>query len=187
MDCSPPGFSVHGDSPGKNTEVGYRALLQGIFPTQGLNPHPLHFLHWQAGSLPLKRRKLLSCVQLCDPMDCSLSGSSVHGTFQARVPEWIAIPSPGNLPDPGNKPRSPALQADASPSEPPLAPPRKILLAIHKPQPGLSMCYPIPRGKPLCGPRGSILSLELSITKSSAFHLLQCQGSVSSHQKSFQI
>ena len=38
MDCSPPGSSVHGDSPGKNTGVGYHALLQGIFPTQGLNP-----------------------------------------------------------------------------------------------------------------------------------------------------
>ena len=38
MDCSPPGPSVHGDSPGKNTGVGCRALLQGIFPTQGLNP-----------------------------------------------------------------------------------------------------------------------------------------------------
>ena len=37
MDCSPPGSSVHGDSPGKNTGVGCRALLQGIFPTQGLN------------------------------------------------------------------------------------------------------------------------------------------------------
>ena len=35
MDCSPPGSSVHGDSPGKNTEVGCHALLQGIFPTQG--------------------------------------------------------------------------------------------------------------------------------------------------------
>ena len=33
MDCSPPGSSVHGDSPGKNTEVGFHALLQGIFPT----------------------------------------------------------------------------------------------------------------------------------------------------------
>ena len=31
MDCSPPGFSVHGDSPGKNTGVGCQALLQGIF------------------------------------------------------------------------------------------------------------------------------------------------------------
>ena len=32
LDCSPPGFSVNGDSPGKNTGVGCRALLQGIFP-----------------------------------------------------------------------------------------------------------------------------------------------------------
>ena len=32
-----------------------------------------------------------SCPTLCDPMDCSLSGSSVHGIFQARVLEWIAI------------------------------------------------------------------------------------------------
>ena len=31
------------------------------------------------------------CPTLCDPMDCSLSGSSVYGTFQARVLEWIAI------------------------------------------------------------------------------------------------
>ena len=41
-DSSPPGFSVHGDSPGKNTGVGYHYLLQRIFPTQGLNsgiPH----------------------------------------------------------------------------------------------------------------------------------------------------
>ena len=33
-DCNPPGSSVHGDSPGKNTGVGCHALLQGIFPTQ---------------------------------------------------------------------------------------------------------------------------------------------------------
>ena len=32
-----------------------------------------------------------SCLTLCDPTDCSLSGSSVHGIFQARVLEWIAI------------------------------------------------------------------------------------------------
>ena len=41
MDCSQPGFSVHGDSPGKNTGEGFHALLQGIFPTQGSNPGPL--------------------------------------------------------------------------------------------------------------------------------------------------
>ena len=38
MDGSPPGSSVPGDSPGKNTGVGCHARLQGIFPTQGLNP-----------------------------------------------------------------------------------------------------------------------------------------------------
>ena len=32
-----------------------------------------------------------SCPTLCDPMDCSLSGSSIHGIFQARVLEWIVI------------------------------------------------------------------------------------------------
>ena len=41
-DCSPPGSSVHGDSPGKDTVVGCHALLQGIFPTQGSNPGLLH-------------------------------------------------------------------------------------------------------------------------------------------------
>ena len=39
---SPPGSSVPGDSPGKNTRVGCHALLQGIFPTQGANPGLLH-------------------------------------------------------------------------------------------------------------------------------------------------
>ena len=43
--CSPPGSSVHGDSPGKNTGVSLHALLQEIFPTQGLSPHLSH-LQW---------------------------------------------------------------------------------------------------------------------------------------------
>ena len=53
IDCSLPGSSVHGDSPGKNTGVGCHALLQEIFLSQGLNPHLLHLLHWRADSLPL--------------------------------------------------------------------------------------------------------------------------------------
>ena len=36
-------------------------------------------------------KSLQSCPTLCDPMDCSLPGSSVHGIFQARVLEWDAI------------------------------------------------------------------------------------------------
>ena len=51
MDCRLPGLSVHGDSPGKNTGMGCRALLQGIFPTQGLDPGLLSLLHWQVGAL----------------------------------------------------------------------------------------------------------------------------------------
>ena len=42
MDCCPPGYSVHGDFPGKNTGVGCHFLLQGIFPTQRLNLCLLH-------------------------------------------------------------------------------------------------------------------------------------------------
>ena len=42
MDCNPPGSSVHGGSPGQNTGMGCHALLQGIFPTQGLNSGLLH-------------------------------------------------------------------------------------------------------------------------------------------------
>ena len=59
MDCSPmqPYLDCRllcpWDSPGKNSRGGCHVLLQGIFPTQGLNPHLLRLLHWQAGSLPL--------------------------------------------------------------------------------------------------------------------------------------
>ena len=52
-------------------------------------------------------------------MDCSLPGSSVHGIFQARTLEWVAISFSRGLPNPGIEPGSPALQADPLPSEPP--------------------------------------------------------------------
>ena len=65
MDCSPPGFSVHGDSPGKNTGVGCHALLQRIFLTQGLNTG------------------LLYCRWILYPL--SRQGSP-------RILEWVAYP-----------------------------------------------------------------------------------------------
>ena len=58
-DCSPPGTSVRGYPPEKNTGVGFHFLLQGIFPTQGSNPHLLCLLHWQAGSLPQVPREAM--------------------------------------------------------------------------------------------------------------------------------
>ena len=62
-----------------------------------------------------------SCPTLCD-VDCSLPGSSVHGIFQARYWSGLPFPSPGDLPNPGIEPGSPALQTDALPSEPPWKP-----------------------------------------------------------------
>ena len=53
------------------------------------------------------------CPTLCDLMDYSPPSSSVHGILQARILEWVAFPSPGDLPDPGIKPRSPTLQTDS--------------------------------------------------------------------------
>ena len=58
------------NSPGKNTGVGCHFLLQRI---------------------KVKSEVAQSCPTLSNPMDCSLPGSSVHGIFQARVLEWVAI------------------------------------------------------------------------------------------------
>ena len=45
-------------------------------------------------------------LTLCDHMDCSPPGSSVHGILQARIIEWLSFPPPGDLPDPGIEPAS---------------------------------------------------------------------------------
>ena len=60
------------DSPGKNTRVGCHFLLQCM-------------------KVKSESEVTQSCLTLCDPMDCSLLGCSVHGIFQARVLEWGAI------------------------------------------------------------------------------------------------
>jgi len=60
-----------------------------------------------------------SCPTLCDPMDCSIPVSSVHGIFQARVLEWVAISFSRGSSWPRDWTRSPILQADALLSEPP--------------------------------------------------------------------
>ena len=63
------------DSPGKNTGVGCHFLLQCM-------------------KVKSESEVSQSCLTPCDPMDCSLPGSSTHGIFQARVLEWGALPSP---------------------------------------------------------------------------------------------
>ena len=72
----------------------------------------LEMLPGEGNGTPLQ----YSCLE--NPMDCRWPGSSVHEILQARILKWVAIPSPGDLPDLGINPRSPALQADSLLSEP---------------------------------------------------------------------
>ena len=65
-------------------EINPKYLLEGQMLKLKLQyfGHLIWRAHWQV---------VQSCPNLCDPMDCSLPGSSVHGIFQARVLEWVAI------------------------------------------------------------------------------------------------
>ena len=101
MDYSPPGFPVHGDSPGKHTGVGCHALLQGLFPTERSNPGLPHcrlilfslshqgssrntatslslftFTHW---------RRKLQCSCLENPRDGGAWRAAVYGVAQSRT------------------------------------------------------------------------------------------------------
>ena len=58
--------------------------------------------------LKVKVKVAQSCPTLCDLMDYT-----VHGILQARILEWVAFPSPGNLPKPGIEPRSPTLRVNS--------------------------------------------------------------------------
>ena len=58
------------------------------------------------------RVRSLSCfLTLCNPMDWSPPGFSVHGIFQARILKWLSLPTPGDLPNPGIEPTSLASPA----------------------------------------------------------------------------
>ena len=89
------------DSPGKNTGMSCRALLQGIFPTQGSKPglpHCRQILYQrscQRGPKPSLGclRCLTQCVIEIVALDCSRPDSSVHGILQAGVLEWVAVSS----------------------------------------------------------------------------------------------
>ena len=59
------------------------------------------------------------CLTLCNPMECSPQGSSVHGISQARMLEWVAISSSRGSSQPRARTRSPTLKADSLLSEPP--------------------------------------------------------------------
>ena len=104
MDCSPPGFSVHGIFQAKILEQVNISYSRGSSWPRDRTRTPTCLLHcrqvlscwatredppWVAAAAAAKL--LQSCPTLCDPMDCSLPSSSAHGIFQARVLEWGAI------------------------------------------------------------------------------------------------
>ena len=67
----------------------------------------------------MRAQSLSSCLTLCDPMDCSPQGSSVHEFLQERIS--VVMPSSRDFSNPGIElvsPESPALQADSLPTEP---------------------------------------------------------------------
>ena len=110
------------DSAGQNTEAACHALFQGIFLTQGSNPH---LLHWQVDSLTLSHKgspyalvctKLLSRVQI-SVTPCTIACQAPLSIGFSRQEYWsgLPFPPPGDLPNPGIKPMSPAYQANSLP------------------------------------------------------------------------
>ena len=110
----PTGLPHPWDSPGKNTGVGCHFLFQcmkvksdsevtqscptlsdphGLQPTKLLRPLDFPSKNTGVGSHCLPRLVAQLCSTLCDPMDCCPPGSSVHEILQARILEWVAMPS----------------------------------------------------------------------------------------------
>ena len=85
MDCSLPGSSVHGIFQARVPEWGAIAFSEAF----GVKS-PKLFAKTDVRKLQFSS-VAQSCPTLSDPMDCSLPGSSIHGIFQARVLEWVAI------------------------------------------------------------------------------------------------
>ena len=85
--------------------------------TDSRTPSDIKFHRSSSLLCKMAHAQSLSHVWLLLPfMDCSLPDSSVHRILQARILEWVAMPYPGDLPDPGiepESPASPALQADS--------------------------------------------------------------------------
>ena len=104
MDCSLPGTSVHEDFPGKNTGVGYHALLQGIFPTQGSNAGLLHCrqilyrLSHQGSPLstPYAMLSHFSHVRLCETPETAAHQAAPSLGF-SRQEHWSGLPFPSPM------------------------------------------------------------------------------------------
>ena len=112
------------DVYGVTVHIRMKVESEGCILFTAVSPIPTTVMHNRCSintgePISLTSEVAQSCWTLCDPMDCSLPGSSLHGILQARILEWAAISSPGDLPDSGIEHRCPALPADTLTSEPP--------------------------------------------------------------------
>ena len=82
------------------------ACSQGSAPAGTLCPGLALTGQRELQSPPVCTKPPRSCPTLCHPVGCRPPGCSVHGTLQARILEWVAMPSSGDLPDPGIQPTS---------------------------------------------------------------------------------
>ena len=97
MDCSLPGSSVHG--------IFQASVLEWLpFPSPGSPVLQADSLPTELSEAESESEVAQSYPTLCNPMDCSLPRFSVHGIFQPRVLEWVAISFLGDLPSPGIEP-----------------------------------------------------------------------------------
>ena len=125
------------DSPGKNTAVGCPAFVQGIFPTQGSNPHALCLWHWQVGSLPLAppgkplfqwKKKILHPTNTCT---CTHIHISLYGILKSGsssliclLAAWLEVKAFSGE----SRTRSPG----PAPLQPPLSPGHQwVMLTVH--------------------------------------------------------
>ena len=96
-------------------------LFQGYFDYLGSFVMPYKFQNYLfqfceiCHHASMHAKSLQSCLTLCDPIDYSPSGSSVHGYSRQEYWSGLPCPPPGDLPNPGIKPTSPAQQADSLP------------------------------------------------------------------------
>ena len=112
---APSGVGGGGGGAGWQVQPLTAAEQQGGAPRILQTPDPVGWCFW----VKVKVLVAQSYLTFCNPMDCSLPGSSGHGILQARYCSGLSFPSPGDLPNPRIEPRSPTLQADSLRSEPP--------------------------------------------------------------------
>ena len=123
MDCSPPGSSVHGtvarQAP-QSLEFARQEYWSGLpFPSPGDLPNlGIELMSLMSPALAggffttaaAAAKSLQSCLTFCDPTDCSLQAPLSMEFSRQEYWSGLPFPSPEDLPDPGIKPGSPALQ-----------------------------------------------------------------------------